>query len=412
MMASPGARPVLTIFYQFDPWGSGVGGIDTMIRTWVRHAPPQVDLRIVGADRRTAVHGRWRDAELCGRRIRFMSVIGIDDPNVKPMLPHTLRFAWAIGRLGSQLSSDFMHFHRIEPTLATLAWPGDKTLFFHIDIEKQLAVARGGNEFGWRRFPAAYFALERLLIGRFHQVYECNSAALSFHRNRYPALRHRFQFFRNCVDLDVHAPLPPPERDRQRRVQAAGMGLAADTQFVMFAGRLQPMKNPRLLLQAFARVANPAAHLLVAGDGDLRETMRQDIDALGLAGRVSMLGALAPQRLRDLLQVSDAFCLTSTYEGLPVAVLEALACGVPVVTTRSGETPGFLGADAGIVCDDPSPSAIAAALDRVLGHREQFASSACRKAVAPYSARLVLDEAYGRMLQQWDARQRGCPVNA
>ena len=93
--------------------------------------------------------------------------------------------------MGRCYASDFMHFYRLEPTLATLKWKGEKTLFIQNDIKKQMTSANDKNAILWRRFPPAYFALERLLVRQFDHIYSCNSDSMELYRQRYPNLSDR-----------------------------------------------------------------------------------------------------------------------------------------------------------------------------------------------------------------------------
>ncbi len=104
------------------------------------------------------------------------------------------------------------------------------------------------------------------------------------------------------------------------------------------AARLALAKDHFTLLRAFATVAAevPTAELQIAGDGPLRDRLTGYAQELGLTNRVTFLGALSeiPQFLSQL----DIFVLSSLSEGLPLAVLEAMAAGLPVVATRAGGT--------------------------------------------------------------------------
>ncbi len=397
--------PVLTIFYHFDPWASGVGGIDTMIRHWVRHTPPRLAVRMVGVGGEGDRPGRWRDAEFGGRAIRFLPVVTQTDLNLRRRIPHTLRYTWALARHGATLASDFMHFHRIEPAVAMRGWPGHKTLFFHLDLPRQLSAPRAVNEYGWRRCPAAYHAMERSLIGRFDEVVDCNRASLAFHQQRHPHLMDRLRFMRNCVDTDIWQALPPAARDARRRELAERLRLPSGTRFVLFAGRLQRTKNPLLALRAFAALGRAGVHLLCVGDGNLRDAVIADLRRLGLQGRVWLPGALPQDQVRELQRVSDVSLMTSSQEGFPLAALESLACGTPLVTTRVGEVPAFLPDDAGIVCDDARPEAIAAALRRVLDDRHAYPARACVRVAVPYAAGQVIGDAWQRWLAPWSPRR-------
>jgi glycosyltransferase involved in cell wall biosynthesis len=394
-------RPVLTIFYQFNPWQSTIGGIQTLIRYYIKYAPPEFDLRLVGTgtDPRQPLD-RWQEMELEGRSLQFMPLFHVGDDNVRQVVPTSVRYTLALR--GKQLASDFMHFHRLEPSLMTRRWPGEKTLFIHNDIHQQISNPSGAkNSILWRRFPQAYFALERLLLGQFQQILSCNSDSVDFYRQQYPQWAERVQMVRNTVDDEQFYPLSPPERDCQRQQLARSMGLPIETRFLLFAGRLHPQKDPILLIQAIAALNRPHTHLLIAGEGELTNAIKAEIQTFGLNDAISLLGAVPLQELAALHRVSEAVVLTSAYEGLPLVVLEALASGTPVVTTRCGETPKFLQSGSGLVCEKRTPQSIAAALQHVLDCPEQFAIQVCLDVAEPFHVRKVIGQVYDRMYRHW-----------
>jgi glycosyltransferase involved in cell wall biosynthesis len=102
------------------------------------------------------------------------------------------------------------------------------------------------------------------------------------------------------------------------------------------AARMVPEKDHFTLLRAFEIVAAelPGAELQIAGDGPLRDRIIERTKELNLAGRVTFLGALP--HTAQFLSNLDVFVLSSLNEGLPLALLEAMAAGLPVVATRAG----------------------------------------------------------------------------
>jgi len=404
-------KPVLTIFYQFNPWHSSIGGIQTVIRNFVKYAPREFEVRLVGTghEEQHLGLGKWHEAELGGRAIRFMPLFNIKDDNVRRLIPTTIKYAAAL--FGRNLASDFMHFHRLEPSVAALKWRGEKTLFIHNDIHKQMSSGGGKDAIAWRYLPAAYFALERLLINQFSQIFSCNTESAQLYQQRYPKIADRVSYVKNTVDNEICYPLSWDERDRGRRNLAIRMSKSEDTQFVLFAGRLHPQKNPILLLRSLAALNEPKVHLLIAGDGDLKDEVSSEIDRLGLSEQVTMLGPVEQSELAQLQRVSSVFVLTSAYEGLPVVVLEALACGTPVVTTRCGETPKLLTASSGVVCEERTPVAVADALRKVLLKPGDYAIEACVKAAKPYSASAVVGAIYNEMLNRWEQRNSQGQIN-
>ncbi len=143
---------------------------------------------------------------------------------------------------------------------------------------------------------------------------------------------------------------------------------------ILMVGRLAPPKRPDLALRALAavRAAIPEAELLIVGDGPLRGNAERLGAELGLDGAVRFLGHR--EDVPELLAESECALLASDYEGCPLAVVEAMAAGVPVVATDVGGTgdlvqPGRTG-ELGPRGDADS---LAAALVRVLSNPERAA---------------------------------------
>jgi glycosyltransferase involved in cell wall biosynthesis len=399
-------KPILTIFYQFNPWQSTIGGIQTLIRYYIKYAPPEFDLRLVGTGvGQNQALGHWHDCELEGRSLQFMPLFNVQDDDVRKIVPTSVRYTLALR--GKNLASDFMHFHRLEPTLMTRRWPGEKTLFIHNDIHQQInSVSTDKNAILWRRFPKVYFALERYLLGQFQQILSCNSESIELYRCQYPDWATRIQLVRNIVDDEEFYPLAPSEREQQRLSYAAQKKLPLNTRFLLFAGRLHPQKDPLLLVQAIAALNHLIAkddpvHLLIAGQGELMESVRAEIRRLDLTASVSLLGAVGLQDLANLHRLCGAVVLTSAYEGLPLVVLEALASGTPIVTTNCGETPRFLQPGSGVVCSERTSAAVAEAIHQVLKDPQRFPTQICLDTARPFFARTVVGQIYETMYQHW-----------
>ena len=100
---------------------------------------------------------------------------------------------------------------------------------------------------------------------------------------------------------------------------------------ILALARMMPQKRLDRLLAAFAQITCPGARLIILGDGPERPKLEAQVRSLGIADRVDMPGFV--EDVLPWLQRADLFALSSDYEGLPAALLEALACNVPVVTT-------------------------------------------------------------------------------
>ncbi len=125
-----------------------------------------------------------------------------------------------------------------------------------------------------------------------------------------------------------------PAVDGQRELAKSALGLAPGTFVVGGMGRLVPQKNFSLFLEVAARVIPryPSAFFLIAGTGPQEEELKAKALALGIHDRVRFLGHVA-DRL-GLYHSFDALLMTSDFEGTPMVLLEAMACGLPVVASE------------------------------------------------------------------------------
>lgn len=118
------------------------------------------------------------------------------------------------------------------------------------------------------------------------------------------------------------------------------VGLPAQVQIVVSMGRLAPEKGFDLLIKAFAPVAalHPDFHLILLGEGADRSALEQAREASGLAGRVHLPGRVSNPSA--YLRQCDLFVMSSRYEGFPMALCEAMACGLPVISFDCPTGPG------------------------------------------------------------------------
>ncbi|MCO6436938.1 MAG: glycosyltransferase [Phycisphaerae bacterium] len=136
--------------------------------------------------------------------------------------------------------------------------------------------------------------------------------------------RDRLRLVRGGVDPDRFAGVVPLDR--------AALKIPADAPILLWVGRLDPVKGLFDLLDAFALIApSHPAQLLLVGDGSLRARLEQHARSLRLADRVHFLGSRTD--IPELLATADVFVFPSRTEGLPNALLEAMATGCAVVTT-------------------------------------------------------------------------------
>jgi glycogen synthase len=137
--------------------------------------------------------------------------------------------------------------------------------------------------------------------------------------------------------------------------------------YVLAVGRLVPQKGFDVLLDAFATERLAGLHLVFAGDGFERASLEARAAVLGLAGRVRFLGSVDRPRISSLLRGARAFALPSRGEAFGIALLEAMAAGVPSVAAEAGGIPEIVqDGENALLFEAENPAALAEALSRVV----------------------------------------------
>jgi glycosyltransferase involved in cell wall biosynthesis len=185
---------------------------------------------------------------------------------------------------------------------------------------------------------------------------------------------------RNGVDLGLFHP-EGREAARER------LGLAGPT--LLSVGHLIERKGHDLVIGAMQRL--PDYRLLIVGEGPERASLTGQVARLGLEGRVRLLGAVSHRDLQQIYAAGDALVLASSREGWPNVLLEAMACGTPVVASRSWGNPEVVQRPAaGVLMNERTETGIAEAVDRL------FRALPTREATRAYAEDF-----------SWDATSRG-----
>ncbi len=113
---------------------------------------------------------------------------------------------------------------------------------------------------------------------------------------------------------------------------------------ILFVGRLHPVKGTRHLLGAMSIVHRdmPEAKLILVGDGEERENLESLTDSLGIRECVEFAGKVPHERIQDCMNQAEVFVHPSLSEGFPVTIIEAMACGLPIVATNVGGIPNIV----------------------------------------------------------------------
>ncbi len=156
-----------------------------------------------------------------------------------------------------------------------------------------------------------------------------------------------------------------------RKEWRAREGFGDDDVLFVCVARFAPQKNHALLLKAFAQgpASDPNAHLVLVGEGVLRERLEEQVKNLGLARQAHFLGLRTD--IPEVLGAMDVFVLSSDYEGNPLSVMEAMAAGLPIVSTAAGGVPDlFEYGKEGFLVQPGDVQGLSNSMASLLGNRE------------------------------------------
>jgi glycosyltransferase involved in cell wall biosynthesis len=225
-----------------------------------------------------------------------------------------------LARFRPSLEDSVVHCHRAEIGAAVSALYPRNSLFQFIHTEADVAL-RFNVETFWSHAPRLYFALERRAVRKAERTVVMSRSAVERLLRYSPSV----VLGKNWFDREMFY---CPDVSRSDSIPVIG-----------WAGRLESGKDPLKAVRVFESLKQNGVgfQAWIAGSGSLEDAVATAIYDAGLAEDVQVLGLLSPAELGDRLRQTHVQLMTSLWEAIPRAAIEALACGVPVVATDVGE---------------------------------------------------------------------------
>jgi glycosyltransferase involved in cell wall biosynthesis len=334
-----------------------VGGAEDVVLNLVRHLP----------DRFEPIVGCIHDLGPIGHEIRAAGI-----PVTALGLNPGLRRPWDVARIRRFL-------RRTRPRIVhTFLLPA--SLYGRLAaMLARVPIVIGSEMNIYERKRPRHALAERLLMSGTDRVVAAAQSVRDFYIRQIHADPAKVDVIYNAVDW-AHLERTA-DRDQTRR----SLGIPADAAAVVVIGRLTEQKGHAYLFDALAHTPSlDRVHLVVAGDGDLRETLRDCAAALGISSRVHFVGVR--RDVGNLLHAIDVFVLPSLWEGLPLALVLAMGAGVPVVSTRVGGVPEIVeDGRTGLLVPPGDAAALGDAVARLIGDpaRARGLAEAARAEVRP-----------------------------
>lgn len=301
-----------------------------------------------------------KPAPITNRRVRVCPSVEEGLPTFRftypePPIPYTfwLSYIWGVLRAFREVlrrwgRPDVIHAQEPYGAIAGLL------LYYLYNIP--YVVSEHCSAFGRHTLNRSWATLARLAYPRARRVLGVNR---NFPRDfAYYSFTCNFRWLPNSIDTEVFYPPTVPERQP----------------LVLHCSMFQELKRVPDLVRAFAPVQEefPQTRLELVGDGEKRPLAEQLARELLLPGSYTFHSVLSKPRLAELMRRAVVFVLPSQFETQGCVLLEAMACGTPVVATSAGDIPYFVGADQGILTDPGDIPALASAMKAILGRTRTF----------------------------------------
>jgi glycosyltransferase involved in cell wall biosynthesis len=314
-----------------------VGGAEEMVLNLVRHLPQRFEPMVC------CIH----DAGPIGEEIRRsgtpVAVLGLEPG---------LRRPWDVARIRRYLRETAPHI--VHTFLLTASLYGRLAA-----ILARVPIVIGTEVNIYERKRRHHAIAERLLMGGTDRVVVSAESVRDFYIRQVHADPAKVDVIYNAVDFSQAEPT------LTRSAVRASLGLSDTVPVAGVIARLTEQKGHRVLFDALASRPELAdIHVIVIGDGDLRQTLEARVATLGLASRVHFVGAR--RDLGNLLAAMDVFVMPSLWEGLPLSLVLAMAASLPVVATAVAGIPEVVDEGrTGLLVPAGDAHALGAALARI-----------------------------------------------
>jgi|SRR5579884_1773026 len=338
------------IVFGSDFQGNPPGGGQPTIEIFLKYAQNKpYDIWLLGMSTRSEEPVGCRSTRtIYGREYPFIPLFRFDAKrysNKRPLIPLRLQALWGYLRQRHEVNSlhfDLLYLHA--PEALPFLWGKRQPVLYHVHGTQESAAAYSRYPiFKTRLFSYPYRAWIGSILKRADEFIVIDQESYDLYARRIPEKKERLHLLPTAIDVEQFRTLPGLNRTEVR----CSFGVPAEGKMVLYVGRLSWKKGVDLILRAFSIVQSrqPDAFLAIAGDGEDRVALERLAGELRINSRVFFLGQvphLPARQLPLLLNCADVSVVASFHESLALVITEALACGVPVISTPVGIAPAVI----------------------------------------------------------------------
>ncbi len=377
-----------------------MGGQTTFITNLVKELKCNVDL--VGLAEKRSDTGKWKVKKIGAKEFPFFPIFHTAPTPLK--IPARIWFLYLLLRYRSQILLKSYDAVLIQSPEAFLPF------LISIHVSRIVFCMPGAtnpmtiSKYGWARNNLMSHLYDCFFV---YPIIRRSSAIIAINEecNRLVesvGQRHLRKIIHSSVAVDLSIFHPPENRKLLRNKY----NLPGDAAIIAFAGRIEAVKGLDLLIEAFVffvrRMKTPT-YLIICGEGTEKPKLEKMAAQLGLDEKVLFPGLLNHYGLSEYFQCADVFAMSSFYEGLPNVMLEAMACGLPVVSTDVGGIPtSVIEGRTGYLTRERNSQRYSELLQKAFAQREYLGRNAHEFAKQNYSIQKVardIEEGVSSLIQ-------------
>jgi glycosyltransferase involved in cell wall biosynthesis len=342
-----------------------VGGVEELLLTLSNNLDDDIDLTIVTLRNKGQI---GREIEQSGT-----TVINMERPSgITPW--NAVGTVRALHQLFDRLNPDIVHSYLWESNFYSR--------IAAMTCRVPVVVTSEQNIYPDKQFR--HIAFDKLLSYVTDRIVACSESVKEFTARQEHIPEQKFTVIYNAIDPDKFEP------DRDREEVLLELGIDPDATVLISVGSLSKQKGHQYLIRALAMMEDDI-DLLIAGSGGLESDLRGLAADLGTADRVHLLGKR--RDIPDLLEAGDVFVFPSLWEGLPIALVEALEMKLPVVASDIAPNREVVQDDAGVLVPPRDPEALAEGIQKLLNEPErarEFAETGQQRVAEQFSVETLV----------------------
>jgi len=386
----------IVILYPSDPCSPLIGGIESFIRGLILNSPKSIRYCLVGVttDVKARPVGRWVDCQIGDIKFKLFPLYAVKYRGKRSLIPATIIYELAaLFRMPDLVFADVIESHRIEHLLFHhIRKPFN--LFLHQNMAE---LDNSKSDILWKFAPKVYRFIERIVFKREGSIFCVREDAVNAYKRIYPMYSDKFKFQPTWMDEKVFFPVSSDVSSSIRYKLCDEYMLDYSQPLALTVGRIDLQKDPFLMVRAIASVHEKGQLIQVIwiGDGVLKAQVMKKVKQLNLESRFKFAGLKDSEYIANAIRGCDFFLMSSAYEGMPIAVLESLACGRPIVSTCVGEVPRLISnGENGFLAKPGDVSSLSSAIINMIKEGGKCTGKPCLDVAIKYRSYNVLQNVY------------------